>query len=343
MTTKPRVLICGDIVWAHEQVRSLLGPIAEVVRMDSSSREEFCKELEADGKFSGTVAIYRHNSSADRIGIFDKDLVEHLPSSVKWIAHNGAGYDQIDVDACKSKGIKVSNTPGAVDDATATTALYLLISVTRLYCLGERVVRDTSKTASGSPGWKPSGISNSAHDPSALVLGILGMGGIGLRLAYLCRAFDPPMRVLYYSRSVKPDMPDWAEYVQSQDELLERSDVLSVHVPLRDDTVGLIGEKEIRKLRKGSYIVNTARGKIIDEEALIGALEDGHLAGAGLDVYPNEPNINPKLLTFSNVALLPHMGTETREAQCKMEVRALTNIKDFLEKGVGRDLIVEYQ
>jgi len=149
------------------------------------------------------------------------------------------------------------------------------------------------------------------------------------------------MRIIYHSRNKVFDAPEWCEYFANVEELLEQADVLSVHVPLRAETVGLVGEKWIRKLKKGSIIINTARGKVIDEEAMIRALEDGHLASVGLDVYPNEPQVNPRLLDFPNITLLPHMGTETQDSQRKMEVRALTNLKDFLTLGKGKDVVIE--
>jgi len=181
-----------------------------------------------------------------------------------------------------------------------------------------------------------------AHDPSAMTLGILGMGGIGTHFATMAHAL-PVKKILYYNRAPKKDAPPWAEYVSSMDELLEKSDVLSIHCPLNEHTVGLVGEKQIRKMKKGSIVINTARGKVIDEEALIKAIEDGHLYAAGLDVYPDEPNVNPRLMEFRNVTLLPHMGTETQESQRAMEVRALQNLKDYFETGAGKDLVLEYR
>ncbi|KAG8757364.1 hypothetical protein FRC14_002127 [Serendipita sp. 396] len=153
----------------------------------------------------------------------------------------------------------------------------------------------------------------------------------------------PVKKIYYYNRSPKKDAPEWAQYVSSLDELLEKSDVLSVHCPLNERTVGLIGEAQLRKLKKGSIIINTARGKVIDEAALIKALEDGHLYAAGIDVYPDEPNVNPKLMEFRNVTLLPHMGTETEESQRSMEVRALQNLVDYFQSDSGKDLILEHR
>ncbi|KAI0039498.1 hypothetical protein FA95DRAFT_1018683 [Auriscalpium vulgare] len=329
----PKVMICGDIVWAHDEVQELFRGTADVVRMDSPDRADFLAGLKAGGKYEGTVAVYRHNTSADRIGVFDREIIEALSPSVKWIAHNGAGYDQIDVGVCKEKGIILSNTPGAVDDATATTALYLLISALRGFAKAERNLRAAA--------WKAGLDAGRQHDLTGRTLAVLGLGGIGLRLAELAHAF--PMRVIYHSRSRVAGAPAWCEYYGTNrlDEFLGAADVLSVHVPLRKDTEGLVGEGMIRKLKRGAVIVNTARGKVIDEAAMIRALEDGHLGAVGLDVYPDEPAVNPRLLEFPNATLLPHMGTETQDSQRKMEVRALKNIKDFLTKGKGTDPVPE--
>ncbi|KAF8178586.1 hypothetical protein K438DRAFT_1266375 [Mycena galopus ATCC 62051] len=327
----PRILICGKIVWADEDVKQLLGPIADVIYIDSPTRADFLQGFKPKGKYHDVVGIFRDNSSAEHIGFFDKEIVEGFSPSVKWIAHNGAGYDQIDVLACKAKGITVSNTPGAVDDASATTALYLLISTLRQFAISERSLRDGK--------FKPPGLSAKTHDLTGHTLAILGLGGIGLRLAELAHAF--PMRIIYHSRNKVAHAPAWCEYFVNVDDLLAEADVLSVHVPLRAETVGLVGEEMIRKLKRGAIIINTARGKVIDEDAMIRALEDGHLASVGLDVYPNEPEVNPRLLEFPNITLLPHMGTETQDSQRKMEVRALTNLKDFLTSGKGKDVVIE--
>ncbi|GAW08830.1 2-hydroxyacid dehydrogenase [Lentinula edodes] len=278
----PRVLICGTITWADEDIHAI---------------GNFLKGFQPGGKYEGTVAVFRDNNLTDKIGIFDQSLVDGFPSTIKWIAHNGAGYDQIDVPACKAKGIIVSNTPGAVDDASATTALYLLISTLRNYAISERSLRELK--------WKPNGLAKRSHDLTGHTLAILGLGGIGMRLAELAHAF--PMRIIYYSRHKVTDAPEWCEYFENVEEMLAQADVLSVHVPLNPNTVGLVGEKWIRALKKGAIIINTARGKVIDEDAMIRALEDGHLASVGLDVFPNEPEVNPRLLEFPHVTLLPHM------------------------------------
>lgn len=330
---QPRILICGNLVWAHEEARQFFDGLADLVVMDSPNRADFLVGLTSGGKYDQIVGIYRHNTSADRIGVFDEEIIDALAETgtVKWIAHNGAGYDQIDVSRCANKGISVSNTPGAVDDATATTALYLVISCLRNYAWAEQSLRQGTFKSGLDPG--------RAHDVTGRTLGILGLGGIGLRLAHLVHAF--PMRVVYYSRNKSANAPEWCEYIDNLEGLCRESDVLSLHVPLRNETVHLVGEKEIRTMKKGSIIVNTARGKVIDEEAMIRALEDGHLSSVGLDVYPNEPLVNPRLLEFPQNVLLPHMGTENQDSQRHMEVRALTNLRDFLRDGQGNDLIPE--
>ena len=156
----------------------------------------------------------------------------------------------------------------AVDDATATTALYLLISTIRQFSIAERSLRALT--------WKPAGLKTISHDLTGKTLAILGLGGIGTRLAVLVHAF--PMRVIYHSRHKKSDAPSFCEYFENVEEMLAQTDVLSVHVPLRQDTVGLVGEKWIRALKPGAIIINTARGKVIDEDAMIRALEDGHVS-----------------------------------------------------------------
>lgn len=155
-----------------------------------------------------------------------------------------------------------------MDDATATTALYLIISALRQFSIGERSLRLGT--------WKPA-VSESAFDLTGKTLGILGLGGIGLRIAELAHAF--PMRVVYHNRKPNPDAPEYCEYVGDVKEMLGQADVVSVSVPLNAQTKGLVGEDYIRAMKKGACLVNTARGAVVDEEAMIKALEDGHVSG----------------------------------------------------------------
>lgn len=154
-----------------------------------------------------------------------------------------------------------------MNEATATTALYLIISTVRQFSHGERSLRAGT--------WKSPTTARHARDLSALTLSVIGLGGIGLRLAEMAHVF--PMRVLYYSRRPVPTAPEWCEYFEDVEDMLSQTDVLSVHVPYREDTHGLVGEKWIRCLKKGAIVINTARGKVVDEDALLRGLEDGHV------------------------------------------------------------------
>ncbi|KAG6381914.1 D-isomer specific 2-hydroxyacid dehydrogenase [Boletus reticuloceps] len=341
----------GSPRWAHDEVHALFDGIAQVIVDDAPTRVEFFSRFQPGGPYDGTVGIYRRNVSAARIGIFDRELVEGLPPSVKWIAHNGAGYDSVAVHACKEKGERLS---------WARLLQRLHLNVRRLrhprlqhprcsrrshcyYCALPHPLYPApllqSRTLLYAGTWKTPISSGNTHDLTTRTIGILGLGGIGLHLAQLVHAF--PMRVLYHNRRHRTDVPEWCEYVESLEELCARSDVLSVHVPLHEETRGLVGEREMRAMKRGSVLVNTAREGVVDEEAMIRALEDGHLASVGLDVYPDEPRVNPRLLAFPQNALLPHTGTRTRDTERKMEVRAMTNLRDFLLTGSGKDLVPE--
>ncbi|WWC65255.1 uncharacterized protein I303_107872 [Kwoniella dejecticola CBS 10117] len=317
--SKPQVLIAANpkngIVWSKEEQASKLGAVAEVLELTSSSREEFYKDLASGGKYANIVGIYRHNDSASAIGVFDKDLIEHLPSSVKYIAHNGAGYDQIDIAAATAKNIQVSHTPGAVDAATATVGAFLAISAMRQFARAEQNVRNGK--------WK-TGLSP-ARDPEEKTLGIIGMGGIGKALARRLIAFD--MKVIYHNRNEITPPPDFpCKYIANVDDLLKQSDIVSLNLPLNEKTKGSFGKKQFDLMKDGSVLVNTARGAVVDEEALLAALDSGKLFSAGLDVFPDEPNVNPKLLSNDKITVLPHMGTETRDSQKKMELLVLDNL-----------------
>jgi glyoxylate reductase len=277
------------------------------------------------------VAILHTFESNAVYGNVDKALIDALPSSVKWIAHKGAGYDDVDVSACKAKGINVSNTPKAVDEGTATTALYLLIATVRNFTLSEASLRAGK--------WKPKIVESTSYDLSTRTLGVLGLGGIGTLLAEMVRPMN--MRVIYHNRKRSSEAPDFCEYFEDLDEMLAQTDVLSVHIPLSPQTEHFVNDKVIRKMKKGSILINTARGKVVDEEAMIRALEDGHLAAIGLDVYPEEPKVNPRLLEFPTATLLPHVGTETQDSRRAMEARCIDNLHDFLTKGTGENLVPE--
>jgi D-3-phosphoglycerate dehydrogenase len=283
-------------------------------------------------------------------GPFDAELVSKLPPSLKYICHNGAGYDNIDVAACTSRGlsplpfafstqanlslldIQVSHTPRAVNAATADIAIFLLLGALRRIHIPYAAIR-ASKWRGPSP--------QLGYDPQKKVLGIIGMGGIGREVAARARAFG--MIIQYYNRSrLSPDLEQGAKYV-SFEELIKSSDVISLNCSLTKETTGLIGKKEFAAMKKGVIIVNTARGKLIDEQALVDALEEGKVFSAGLDVYEEEPKVNQGLLDNPNVVLLPHIGTSTWETQRDMELLVLENLESAVKKGALVTRVPEQQ
>nr|CDI52005.1 2-hydroxyacid dehydrogenase [Melanopsichium pennsylvanicum 4]SNX82454.1 probable GOR1 \ len=328
--SKPQVLVCGTIVHAHNELKNDLGSVAEILHLDTPNRDEFFTACKS-GKYSNIAAIYRHNDSADKIGVFDSDLIAALPSSLKFICHNGAGYDQIDVHAAKTRGITVSHTPSAVDDATADTAMFLVLSSLRQYYRAEV----NARSGKWKSGLKP------AHDPEGKVLGIIGMGGIGSALAKRAAAFD--MKIIYYNRNPNPNADPSYTYVKSQQELLAQSDVVSLNLPLNKQTEKSFGKTQFDQMKDGAILVNTARGGVVDEDALIDALNSGKLSSAGLDVYPAEPKIDQRLVKMDQCILLPHMGTETVETQKKMEVQVFGSIKTALQTGKPSFIVKEHK
>ncbi|KAH9238101.1 hypothetical protein K456DRAFT_1828448 [Colletotrichum gloeosporioides 23] len=332
--TKPKVLQLGKIEHAHESWSSL-GAVAEIITPKSTSRPEFLQEC-ASGALDGVVAIYRTFSSVKITGKIDAELVATLPPSVRFICHNGAGYDQIDVAACTQRAptpLLVSNTPTAVDDATADINVWLMLGALRN--LNASILTLRAGKWRGSP---PPAL---GRDPQGKVLGILGMGGIGRNMAKKARAFG--MSVRYYNRTRLSDDLEkdaGAEYVDF-DTLLASSDVISLNLPLNPHTRHIISTAEFAKMKKGVVIVNTARGAVIDEAALVDALNSGHVGSAGLDVFENEPEVHPGLLANPNVLIVPHMGTYTLETTVKMEEWAIGNVRRAVDEGKLNSVVPE--
>jgi glyoxylate reductase len=250
----------------------------------------------------------------DRI---DAGLLERAPK-LRVIANAVVGYEHVDVAACRARGITVTNTPDVLTDATADLAFALILSVLRGLPQAERSLR-----AGEFHGW---GFRDYlGADPGGRTLGIFGMGRIGQAVARRAAPFG--MRVIYHSRSrlsAGDEAALGAEWTDF-DGLIARSDVLSLHAPLTPQTRHAIDADVLRRMRPGSFLVNTARGALVDEAALVRALRDGPLAGAGLDVYEREPAIDPGLLDLPNVVLLPHIGSATRETRTRMAMLAARN------------------
>jgi glyoxylate reductase len=233
------------------------------------------------------------------------------------VANFGVGYDRIDVAACAGRGIVVTNTPGVLDEATADLAFALMLAVRRRVVEGDRLVR--------AGGWKSSWSEGGlAEEVNGSTLGIVGLGRIGSAVARRARAFD--MRVLYTRRSPDPGSV-------ALDELLPEADIVSLHVPLTEETHGLIDARRLALMRDGACLVNTARGAIVDEEALVRELVSGRLR-AGLDVFAHEPSVPRELFDLPNVVLTPHLGSgtrATRQAMTRVLVDNLLAVRDGRE------------
>jgi len=243
---------------------------------------------------------------------------------VRLIANYGVGFDHIDVAAARARGIAVTNTPGVLTDATADIALTLILMAARRAGEGERELRSGKWS-----GWRPTHLVGSALRDK--VLGLVGFGRIGQATARRTRhGFG--MRIGYYAR--RPAADGSAEELEARfypdlGELLAQSDFVSLHIPGGGETANLMDAEAIARMKPGSYLINTARGGVVDHEALADALRSGHLAGAGLDVYPREPQVPPALLELENVVLLPHLGSADAETRTAMGLRALANIEAF--------------
>jgi glyoxylate reductase len=239
----------------------------------------------------------------DRI---DEEVLEAGASRrLRVVANVAVGYDNVDVAAATRLGVGVCNTPGVLDETTADVAFLLVLSASRLASEAERDLRDGA--------WRGWGVTEYlGHDVHGATLGLVGYGRIGKAVARRASGFG--MQVLHHARH-PTGMPG---YVAALDDLLAESDVVSVHVPLRDDTRHLIGARELALMRPHAVLVNTARGPVVDEEALGRALHAGTLFAAGLDVYEREPEVHPLLLSAPRTVLLPHIGSASRATRTQM-------------------------
>jgi len=279
----------------------IAGPRA-IVDVFAQDRSPTRDELVERARLAGAIVT----SVADRV---DAELVASL-RSLRIVAQSAVGYDNVDVAACKARGVVVTHTPGVLTESTADLVLALLLAVARRLREGEALVR-----SGGFGGWSPTMLLGA--ELSGKTLGIVGYGRIGRAVARRARAFG--MRVLS-CRSGDAN----AEAV-SFEQLLAESDAVSLHVPGTPATRHLLGEAELSRMKRGVLLVNTSRGTVVDEAALVRALERGIVGGAGLDVYEEEPRVHPGLLGRDDVVLLPHLGSATREARARMASTALSD------------------
>lgn len=250
----------------------------------------------------------------------DYDLLDRLPD-LKIVANYAVGLDNVDLEAARARGVAVTNTPDVLTDATADLAWALVLAVSRRLREGERLARSGDWT-----GWHPRQLLG--KDLAGKTLGILGLGRIGEAVARRAAAFQ--MDVIYFNRSTRSDLETrlFARRYPLE-RVLEKADVVSIHLPLTEETRHLIGADEIARMKADAILVNTARGAIVDEDALADALDRDHLLGAGLDVHEDEPRVHPRLRESDRVVLLPHLGSatvETREAMARIVAENLSAV-----------------
>ncbi len=247
----------------------------------------------------------------------DKEVISAIPN-LKMIANYAVGYNNIDVDFATEKKIPVSNTPDVLTDATAELAWGLVFTVARRLAEGDQFCRQGKFN-----GWGPMLLLGQGI--SQKTLGIIGVGRIGTALALKSRGFD--MNILYTDKHHNDTLDTELNARKTHlSELLAESDIISLHVPLNDETRHLISKKELEMMKETAILVNTSRGPVVDEKALIHALENNWIFGAGLDVYEHEPIISEQLMNLKNVVLLPHLGSATAEARSKMAEMAAENM-----------------
>ena len=257
--------------------------------------------------------------------VIDADIINSAGPNLRLIANFGAGTDHIDIKAAHNKNIVVTNTPGVLTQDTADFAMALILAVPR------RLVEADQLTRAGKfKGWAPTGILG--HRVRGKKLGIIGMGRIGQAIARRARAFG--LGVHYHNR--KPLLPAienelGARYWENLDDMLANMDIVSINCPSTPQTHHLLDARRLRLMPKSAYIVNTARGDIIDEAALAQAIKNGELAGAGLDVYENEPKVHEDLFGLPNVILAPHIGSATRESRQEMGEKVMINIRALFD------------
>ncbi len=254
----------------------------------------------------------------------DKETIDKLPDSIKIISNFAVGFGNIDLDAAKKRGIAVTNTPEVLSDATAEIGILLILGACRRAAEGIEAARDG--------GWKWSADYLIGKQLTGTRLGILGMGRIGQKIAKIAKSLG--MIIHYHNRSkLNTDKEDGAIYHDSIKSLFSVSDVLSICCPATKETENMINKETVEYFPKGAIITNVARGDIIEDEALIDALNRRKIYAVGLDVYKNEPNLNPGYLKIKTAFILPHLGSATKDTRIAMANLAIDNIDEFFKTG----------
>ena len=254
----------------------------------------------------------------------DAETINKLPESIKIISNFAVGFGNIDLEAAKKRGITVTNTPDVLTDATAEIGILLILGACRRVPEGIQGAKDCN--------WKWSADYLIGKQLTGARLGILGMGRIGQKIARIAKSLG--MIIHYHNRSkLSPDKDNGATYHDTLKSLMSSSDVLSVCCPASNETINLINKETLEYLPKGAVVTNVARGDIVDDEALIDALERRKVYAVGLDVYKGEPNLNPGYLKYKQAFILPHLGSATKETRTAMANLAIDNIEEYFKTG----------
>jgi len=265
----------------------------------------------------------------------DESLLNSVSDKLKLIASFGTGVDHIDLKAAKKNNILITNTPGVLTEDTADVVMSLILAVPR------RIVEGDKRTRKGNwAGWSPTGMLG--HRINGKRLGIVGMGRIGQAVAKRAKGFG--MSIHYFNRNkLHPEIEETLEatWWESLDQMISRMDIISINCPHTEQTHHMIGKSQLSLLQKHAYLVNASRGEIVDEKSLTDHLLAGSFAGAGLDVYEDELNINNKLKNLNNVVLLPHIGSATIEGRVAMGEKVIINIKTVADGHPPPDLVLE--
>lgn len=267
----------------------------------------------------------------DRI---DADILASAGTNFRMIANYGVGVDHIDLKSARNRMITVTNTPGVLTEDTADIAMALMLGITRRMGEGERTLR-----AGKWKTWAPTGMLGMRLGGKKL--GIIGMGRIGEAVAFRAKAFG--LEIHYHNRYQLDDQREReldATYWSSLDQMITQMDIISLNCPSTPDTHHIMSKRRLGLMKTQAYLINTARGNVVDEAALIDALQNNAIAGAGLDVYENEPHVDPRLFELENVVIAPHMGSATDEARAAMGEKVLINIKTFIDGHSPRDRVL---
>jgi glyoxylate reductase len=303
-------------------------------------RELFDTQINMTGAAMSRAELEQAVVTADVLAptitdVIDADLIAKAGPQLKIIANFGVGVDHIDLKAARAHGIIVTNTPGVLTEDTADMTMALILSVPRRLGEGEKLIRQGQWG-----GWRPNGMLG--HRVNGKRLGIIGMGRIGRAVATRAKGFG--IKTFYHNRQRLPEGVEaelGATYAADLDTLIASADIISINCPHTAETHGLLDARRIALIKPDAYLINTARGEIIDEDALIKALQNCEIGGAGLDVYTHEPDVDPRLLALSNVVLLPHMGSATYEGREAMGEKVIANIRAWVDGHRPPDQVLE--